>query len=252
MQEFVAAGLWGLVAGSGLLVGALVADVFFDKLTHRMIAAVTGFGGGVLIAVVAGELLGDAIQMGLGLPAISALLGGAAMFSSINWYLAHSGAKNRKRCGGCVQQPKEHEHRGSGVAIAVGSVLDGIPEALVIGMSAAGGGKIGLGVIVGFFLANVPQGLSSASGMKTAGRTRRYIFAVWAGIPLLIGVTAAAGNLLLGSVSTQAPAILAFAAGAILAMLAEAMIPEAFDNAPPLIGLITVAGFLAAFLIAQH
>ena len=119
-------------------------------------------------------------------------------------------------------------------------------------MSVAGGGKISLALVAGFFLANVPQGLSSTSGMKLAGRSRSYIFTVWIGIPLLIGIAAAAGNVLFGSAEAQAPAILAFAAGAVLAMLAEAMIPEAFAKAPPFIGLITVMGFLAAYLLAQH
>ncbi|MFI1013133.1 ZIP family metal transporter [Streptomyces sp. NPDC020965] len=251
MHEYLLAGLWGLVAGSGLLVGALIADLFFGKLSHRVIAAVMGFGGGVLIAVVAGELLGDAIHRGVGVSAMIGLLAGAGMFSGINWYLAKGGARNRKRCGECVEQPKEEEQRGSGVAIAVGSVLDGVPEALVIGVTVAGGGKIGLSVIAGFFLANVPQGLSSASGMKFAGRSRRYIFTIWAGIPLLGGVTAAVGNLLLGSATAQGPVILAFAAGAVLSMLAEAMIPEAFENAQAFIGLITVTGLLTLYLISH-
>ena len=252
MPEFIVAGLWGLVSGSGLLVGATIADAFFGRLTHRMIAAIMGFGGGVLIAVVATELIGERHPAGLGPLAILALLAGAAIFSGNNWYLARRGAKHRKRCGECTEQPSERQHQGSGTAIALGSVLDGIPEALVIGMSVAGGGKISLAVVAGFFLANVPQGLSSASGMKLAGRSRRYIYAVWIGIPVLVCIAAGAGNFVLGSAETLAPAILSFAAGAVIAMLAETMIPEAFEKAPPFIGLITVVGFLAAYLLAQH
>lgn len=252
MPEFMIAGFWGLVSGSGLLVGAIIADALFGRLTHRMIAAVMGFGGGVLIAVVATELIGGQVPEGLEPSAISALLAGAAIFSGSNWYLARRGAKHRKRCGECTEQPNEGQHQGSGAAIALGSVLDGIPEALVIGMSVAGGGKIGLAVVAGFFLANVPQGLSSTSGMRLAGRSRRYIYAVWIGIPVLISIAAGAGNFVLGSAETVAPPILAFAAGAVIAMLAETMIPEAFEKAPPFIGLITVMGFLAAYLIAQH
>ena len=252
MPEFMTAGLWGLLSGSGLLVGAILADAFFGRLTHRMIAAVMGFGGGVLIAVVATELTGGQVAAGLGPLAIFALLAGAAIFSGTNWYLARRGAKHRKRCGECKEQANERQHQGSGVAIALGSVFDGIPEALVIGMSVASGGKFSIAVVAGFFLANVPQGLSSTSGMKLAGRSRRYIYTVWIGIPVLISIAAGAGNFLLGPAETLAPAILSFAAGAVIAMLAETMIPEAFEKAPPFIGLITVMGFLAAYLIAQH
>ncbi len=252
LPVFVQAGLWGLLAAFGLLVGAVIAVAFFNQLSHRLIAAVTGFGGGVLIAVVSVDLMEMAFKGGGPIAAIFGIIFGAAVFSTTNWFLARYGARNRKRCGGCVEQPSEADHKGSGLAIAVGALLDGIPESMVIGMSLSGGGKIGMALVAGFFLSNVPQGLSSASGMKTAGRSRRYIFSVWIGIPLISGLAAAGGNLALGFAGPAVPgAILAFAAGGVLAMLAETMIPEAFEDAQPFIGLITVVGFLVAFLIIK-
>jgi zinc transporter, ZIP family len=249
---FVQAGLWGLLAGSGLLIGAVIAVTLYDVLSHRIIAAVMGFGAGVLVAVLSVDLMEVAFRDGGAGAAVAGLLLGAALFSAVNWWLARYGARHRNRCGGCVEQPSEAQHKGSGLAIAVGALLDGIPESLAIGLSVVGGEKPGLGLVAGFFLANIPQGLSSASGMKTAGRPRRYIFGVWIGIPLLCALAAVAGNLLLGSAPAMLPAaILAFAAGGVLAMLAESMIPEAFENAQPFIGLITVVGFLAAFLIVK-
>ena len=252
LPMFAQAGLWGLLAASGLAIGGAVAVGLYGRLSHRIIAAVMGFGGGVLIAVLSVELTETAFEEGGPAAAISGLLLGATVFSLINWQIARYGARNRNRCGGCVRQPTEEEQKGSGLAIAVGAVLDGIPESLIIGLSIGGGGKIGLGVVVGFFLANVPQGLSSTSGMKQAGRSGRYIFTIWIAIALASGLAAAAGNLLLGSAAPAVPAaILAFGAGGVLAMLAETMIPEAFSDAQPFIGLITVIGFLAAFLIIK-
>ena len=123
----------------------------------------------------------------------------------------------------------------------------------MIGLSLLGGDGIGAGLVAGFFLANVPQGLSSSTGMRKAHRSGRYIFGLWTGILLLSGIAAAAGYLLLGTAAPAVPAtILAFAAGAVLAMLAESMIPEAFADAQPFIGLITVIGFLVAFLIIEN
>ena len=251
MPTVAQAGLWGLLAGSGLLIGAAVAVLFYKNLSHRVISAVMGFGGGVLIAVFSVDLLASAFEE----RPVGALFGfllGGAVFSALNWLLARHGAKHRNRCGGCVEQPSEAAHKGSGAAIALGAVLDGVPESLVIGLSLLEGGKVGLGLVAGFFLANIPQGLSSASGMKMAGRPHRYIFTIWIGIPVLGGLSAAAGYHLLGSApQAPPPMILAFAAGGVLAMLAEAMIPEAFEDAQPFIGLLTALGFVAAFIIIK-
>ena len=243
---------WGVLAASGLLIGALVAVAFDARLSHRVVAASMGFGGGVLIAVLSLDLMDSAFKEGGAIAATSGLLLGATVFSVINWGLAKRGAKHRNRCGDCVSQPSEMDHKGSGRAIVLGAVLDGIPESLVLGLSLLGGEKVTLGLVAGFFLANVPQGLSSTYGMKKGGRSSRYIVGLWSGIALISGMAAAVGYLLLGTAVSAVPAtILAFAAGGVLAMLAESMIPEAVADAQPFIGLITVVGFLVAFLIIK-
>lgn len=248
MPLSIQAGCWGLLAGAGLLVGALIA--FFIELPHRLIAAVMAFGGGVLIAVLSVDLMRKAFEDGGALPTIGGSLLGGTLVCFINWRLAKRGAQHRKRCGGCVQHPTEAKQKGSGLAIAVGALLDGVPESIVVGLSLAGGGKIGAGLVAGFFLANVPQGLSSASGMKQAGRSGAYIFTVWGGIVLISGAAAALSHFALGGLAPEFVAgILAFAAGGVLAMLAETMVPEAFEDAQPFIGLTTVVGFLTAFLL---
>jgi ZIP family zinc transporter len=244
--------LWGMFSASGLLLGAGIAIAMAGRISHRSIAVVMGFGGGVLIALLSVDLMVSAFEQGGPATATFGFLLGAITFCAINWRLAQRGARHRNRCGDCVQQPTELERKGSGTAIAVGAALDAIPESLVIGLSMFGGKEIGAGLIAGFFLANVPQGLSSATGMNRAGRSRRYIFGLWTLVMLISGLSAAAGYLLLGSaVPALAAAIVAFAAGGVLAMLSESMIPEAFADAQSFIGVITVVGFLAAFLIIK-
>lgn len=121
-----------------------------------------------------------------------------------------------------------------------------------MGLSVLSGEHVGLGLAACFFLSNVPQGLSGASGMRKAGRARRYVFGLWTAIVATSGAAAAAGYLLPGTASPALLAtILAFAAGGVLAMPAESMIPEAFADAQPFIGLITVVGFLVAFLVIR-
>jgi ZIP family zinc transporter len=246
------AALWGLLAASGLVIGALVGVTFDARLSHRIVAANMGFGAGILIAVLSVNLMDSAFRVGGPVAATAGFLLGATTFCGVNAYLARRGARHRNRCGDCVSQPSEAQHAGSGAAIVLGSVLDGIPESLVIGLSVLGGEKIGPGLVAGFFLANVPQGLSSAMGMKKAGRSTRYIMGLWLGVVLAGGAAASAGYLLLGNATPAVPAtILAFAAGGVLAMLAESVFPESFENAGPFTGLIMVSGFLVAFLLTK-
>ena len=243
------AGFWGLVAGAALVLGALVAIAV--ELPHRLIAAVMGFGSGVLVNVLASQLIQESVDSGGLAPTLGGFVAGAAVFSLANWLLSKLGAKHRNRCGGCVKQPKETEVPGSGLAIAVGALLDGVPEALIIGLSVADG-EVAMAVVAGFFLSNLPQGLSSAAGMKQAGRTTTYVLSVWVAIALTSAVAAAIGHAALGGASAGVQSVIkAFGAGAVLAMLAETMIPEAFEKAQAFIGLITASGFFTALVLAQ-
>jgi ZIP family zinc transporter len=149
-------------------------------------------------------------------------------------------------------QPSESEQSGSGTAIAVGALLDGIPESVVIGASLLAGGGVSAVTVIAVFISNVPEGLSSAVGMRRAGRSRRWVFGLWTGIALVSGLASMAGYGLLADAPPQVLAgITAFAGGAILSMVADTMIPEAFDDAHLLVGLVTVAGFLSAFALSH-
>ena len=160
------------------------------------------------------------------------------------------GAKHRKRSGS--QQPSEADQPGSGLALAIGALLDGVPESIVIGVRLIGGGVVSAVTVLAVFLSNVPEGLCSAAGMKQAGRSRRFIFGVWTGIAVISSIAALFGYVMVGRFAPAwIAAITAFAAGAILAMLADTMIPEAFEEAHDFTGLITVIGFLSAFVLSR-
>ncbi len=248
MPPSLAAGLWGLFAGSALLLGAAVG--YFIKLPQRLIAAIMAFGAGTLISALSFELMDEAFKKGGFDSTAIGFVGGAAVYTLANWLLARHGAKHRKRSG--HQQPSEADSAGSGLAIAVGALLDGIPESVVIGTTLLAGGGVSLVAVIAIFLSNVPEGLSSSAGMRKAHRSKTYVFGVWTAIALISGVASWAGYAIFGHFSPDIiAATTAVAAGAILSMLADTMMPEAYEYAHNFAGLITVLGFLAAFLLSK-
>ncbi|MEU7574638.1 ZIP family metal transporter [Micromonospora sp. NPDC049240] len=236
------------MAGSALLIGAAVG--FFARVPRRATASVMAFGAGVLLSAVSFELIEEAHEQGGLLPVAIGAAAGALTYTGANVLLARHGARHRKRSGD--EQPSEQEQPGSGNAIAVGALLDGVPESVVIGASLLAGGPVSFVTVIAVFLSNVPEGLSSAAGMRQAGRSRRYVFGLWAAIALISGAASLAGYTLLGGAPPEVLAtITALAAGAILAMITDTMVPEAFEDAHLLVGLITVLGFLVAFALSH-
>ena len=246
MPTWLAAGLWGLLAGGALVLGAAVA--WWVRVPPRVVAGIMAFGAGVLISALSFELVDEAVRQGGVTATAAGFLTGAVVYVAANVALDRRGARNRKRSAD--QQPSESEQSGSGAAIAVGALLDGVPESVVLGLSLLGGGGVSPAVLAAIFISNVPEGLSSAAGMKNAKRSAGYVFGVWGGIALASGLAAALGVLVLDGASPVVIAVItAVAAGAILAMLADTMIPEAFEKAHAFTGLITAVGFLTALAV---
>lgn len=248
MIGWVQAGVWGLVAGSALLVGAGLGYVL--RIPARVVATVMAFGAGVLLSAVSFELMAEAYAQGGSAPTIGGTLAGAAAFTCGNVWLARRGARHRKRSGhhAVEVQPSERQQSGSGLALALGALLDGVPESAVIGVSLLDGGAVSLVTVAAVFISNVPEGLSSAAGMKRAGRGPAYVFGLWGAIAAASAVSAVVGYTVVGGFSPAVvAAVTAVAAGAVLAMVADTMIPEAFQETRLAIGLITVVGFLVSF-----
>ena len=248
MPGWLQAGGWGLLAGSALLAGA--AAGYLVRIPPKVIASIMAFGAGVLLSAVSFELIAEAYAGGGLVPTALGAIGGALLYTGANIALARRGARHRKRSGD--QQLSEQDQGGSGTALALGALLDGIPESIVIGTSLLGGSAVSVATVAAVFISNVPEGLSSAAGMRRAGRSRAYVFGLWAVIALVSGLAALAGYTLLGGVAPGVlAAITALAAGAILTMIADTMIPEAFERTHLAIGLITLLGFLTAFALSR-
>ena len=236
------AAFWGFVGGASLLIGALVG--VYVRVSRRVISWVMALGAGVLISSVAFELMDEAYKTG-GFDAASlGLLAGAVAFFLADRTVNRSGGHRRKNSG--------EKQGGSASAIAIGALMDGIPESAAIGVSLLGGGKISVALVAAVFLSNVPEGLSSASGMKRAGKSTLHILALWATVTIVSAIAALLGYLFLDGASENfVAAIQAFAAGAILTMLASTMMPEAYEEGGEVIGLVTTVGFLLAFILSR-
>lgn len=238
---------WGALSASGLLFGAAAGTLL--RLPHHAIAMAMSVGAGLLLAGISFKVAADAVLIAGPKVAAAALLLGAALYSASNALLARFGAADRKRCGDCVQQPRESERRGSGLAIALGNAFDGLPEALILGVTLRDQAAP-VALVAAFALGNLPEALSNAAGMRSAGRSRTYILLVWGTIAAVIATTTAAGFAGLASLDQASTSRLqAFGAGALLSMTAETMIPEAFHNSPRFSGLLAAVGFGVLLLI---
>ncbi|GAA2548762.1 MULTISPECIES: ZIP family metal transporter [Streptomyces] len=252
MPEVIQAGGWGMVAGSALLLGALLG--YRLRVPQKVIALVMAFGAGVLLSAVSFELVGEAYEEAGLVPAALGTLAGALAYTAGNLWLARRGARHRKRSGHHPDQaqPSEEQDKGSGLALALGALLDGVPESAVIGVGLLHGGAVSAVTVAAVFISNIPEGLSSSAGMRKAGRGKGYVFGVWGAIAAASAVSAVLGYAVVGGFSTAViAAVTAVAAGAILAMIADTMIPEAFQEAHLAIGLVTVSGFLVSFALSH-
>jgi len=248
MPVWLQAGLWGLLAGGTLVVGAAIA--WFARVPRVLVAAVMAFGSGVLISALAFELVDEAERSGGLAATVAGLVAGAVVYVAANVGLSRRGAARRKASG--EEQSSEQDQSGSGAAIAIGALLDGVPESVVLGLSLLGGGGVGVPVLAAIAISNLPEGLSSSAGMKANGRSARYVFGVWVAIALASGLAGAVGVLALdGASDATVSVITAVAAGAILTMVADTMIPEAFARTQLWTGLITTAGFITAFALSR-
>jgi len=239
---------WGFVSGGALVIGAAVG--FFITVPSPVIAGVMAFGSGVLISALSFELMEEAFeQAGLTAAATGFLLG-AAIYVAANRLLAIWGARHRKRSGD--QQPSEEDQAGSGMAIAVGALIDGIPESIAIGLSILHGGAVSVATVAAIFLSNLPEGLSSSAGMRRAGRSAAYVFGVWTTIAVACGLASLAGYTVFDAFSPFVVATTtAVAAGGMLAMIVDTMIPEAVAETHDWARRFVVLGFLVSFTLTK-
>jgi ZIP family zinc transporter len=233
---------WGTLAASSLVIGAIIALRF--HLSLRVIGLIMGFGAGVLISALSFDLVEEAVEKSSGDGWVAAgIFAGCGVFFGGDRLIGRLGGGNRKKAEGS-------EEGDSPLAIVLGTVLDGIPESMVIGLTIFEGGAVGAAYLAAVFISNLPEAISSTSGLVTSGWAKSRILWMWIAIALISGVASLAGYALFQDSAPGTVAfVLAFAAGAILTMLAQTMMPEAYKHGGKLVGVMTTLGFAVAFTI---
>jgi ZIP family zinc transporter len=252
----LAAATWAFVGACSLVVGAAVGLRW--RVRSRVVGLVMGFGAGTLISAVAYDLVRPAYLEAGRWATLVGLLAGALVFMGGDIGLDRW-ARRREQLADAAAPPddpgvpallpgEERETNVSGAQLALGALLDGVPESVAIGITLlTGSGTVSVAMVAAVFLSNVPEGLSATVGLRAEGRSTGFVLGLWSAVVAVSTVAAAIGYQVLGAASPDViAAVQAFAAGAILTMLANTMMPEAYGNGGRAVGLVTVLGFVAA------
>jgi ZIP family zinc transporter len=233
---------WGLFGAAALVLGAVIA--LRVPIRPKVLGVVMAFGAGVLISAVAFDLVEDAFNTSTGGEGVGlGLAAGAVVFFAGDAAIDRMGGDKRKSSSGAQAE-------GSSLAIVLGAVLDGIPESIVLGMTLLTGDSISVAFVVAVFVSNLPEGIAGTTGLALSGWRPSRILGLWTAVALVSGLASLAGFAIFDDASAGTVAfVLSFAGGAVLTMLADTMMPEAFEHGGRLVGLFTTAGFAVAFAL---
>jgi ZIP family zinc transporter len=235
---------WGLIAASSLLLGGVLALLY--RIPRSLLGLIMAFGAGVLISAVAYELVLEGYTTAAGSGGVAlGLFAGALTFYVGDALIDRMGGEGRKSSRG-------KQRSGTALAIVLGIVLDGIPESAVIGLGLLQGEGVSAAVIAAVFLSNLPEAIAATTGLAESGWPSRRILGLWTVVLLVSALASLAGYAFFDGASPRTLAfVLSFAGGAILTMLADTMMPEAFERGGKAVGLATTLGFVLAFAISS-
>jgi ZIP family zinc transporter len=226
---------WGAVAASSLVIGALLGLV--RPWPPRLVGLVLAFGAGALISAVSFDLAEEAAR--LGDPAVA---GGGLALGALTYFALDRLVTRRSHGSG----------DDSGPALALGAFLDGIPEQTVLGIGLAAGEGVSVGLLVAIFVSNLPEAIGSSTAMRAAGTRPATIRRLWLLVALVCAAATVVGYAVADNVSRNLNAAIdGFAAGALLVMLIDSMIPEAVRKGGDVSGLVTVLGFAVAAALSS-
>jgi zinc transporter, ZIP family len=239
------AAMWGGISGSAVLIGALLA--LFLHIPKKLIGLIMAFGTGVLIGAATYELVGESAEESGLLPTIIGFFTGALVFTIFDWYISRRGGAGRKRSARADDNSKTI---GNGMAIFAGTVIDAIPESIMIGASLTAGKSVSMLLVIAIFISNIPEGLSSTAGLKGDGYSKKHIILLWTSVLVISILASLSGYVFMKHVSDYTIALIAsFAGGGIIAMVCSSMMPEAYEEGGPITGMAAALGLLCSLIL---
>ncbi len=237
--------IFAIINGSSIVLGAIIG--VFRELKQKTVAAFMAFGSGVLICALTFGLMEEAFGHGGFDAVIIGFLCGGLLFIGGDYVIHIFGGRKHKQ-----HQLSSQRGDTNSLMIVLGSALDGIPESIALGITLFGNREVGLMLITAIFISNFPESISSASGLKKEGFSRSKILFMWISVGVSMALATVLSFLFLHNLDPNIIGILeALAAGAILAMLTDSMMPEAYKEGGYAIGMLTILGFLVAFVMSR-
>lgn len=256
MKNLAGSAAWGIAIAASLLLGALAAA--WLSLSERLAASLSAFGGGVLLAAVALELVPEADELAGPWLTASALLAGTAIYVGADAWLTRDDTmramrRSRHAAASGQRMPRhgaEHAEAARGEAIAAGLFVDGVPESAALGLTIAQG-RLGTALLAGVLVGNVVEAYGAAHPILAGGHPRRFAVVLLGGIGLALAAATILGGTILADAS---PAVIgtaqALAAGAVLAVISVSVIPYAFSEVNTQVAVAATLGFIAGYLLS--
>ncbi|MGY3714563.1 ZIP family metal transporter [Sutcliffiella cohnii] len=233
---------WGGLAGLALIIGAVFALLF--SIPRKLTGYIMAFGTGILIGAAAFELLGKVNDDKGYVYVILGFIIGATVFTISEYYISKKGGHHRKRS-------KENKQNNSGKAIFIGTIIDAIPESMIIGVGILKEHTVSWVIVLAIFISNFPEALSSTVGLKKEGYSKKKIITMWSIVMLLSSLSSFSGYVIFKELSEQYVAFISgIAAGGIITMVSSTMLPEAYEEGGPIVGFVSALGLLCSYVLS--
>jgi zinc transporter, ZIP family len=255
MTNLGASAAWGAAVAVSLIAGAVAAA--FLRVPERVSATLAAFGGGILLAAVALELVPEADEgAGAAVTAAGLLTGAVVYVGADEWLTRDQSTSMVRRSGHAAAagmpmvMPRDHAEAARGESIAAGLVVDGIPESVALGLTIAQG-RMGVALLAGVLVGNAVEAYGAAHPIVAGGHTRNFAMGLLAAIGAVLALaTVVGGTLLAGADPSVVGGAQAVAAGAVLAVISVSIVPYAFSEVSSRVAIAAAIGFIAGYLLS--